>query len=459
MKLLKTSVLKFIDVRRQYGRHPSGFTLIELLITIALIGGLAGMGLLIGLDFYKSYALISEKDTLISILRQTRTRALVNFNQSSHGLYIGPDAYTIFQGPSFANRSSTWDQLIQRAPGITLTGPQEIVFNQLTAASSVSSTIYLSDDRLISQGTYSLPTRSGSYTGNGIDNRAITDASFQPDLVIIKGDTAQNAVLRSSSMTGDNSKALVGAIALENNLIQSLDADGFTVGTDVRVNLSGVVYHWTAFKASDGKLSVGSYGGDGSANHFITGIGFQPEYIIVASAGTNEAVHRSTTMSKTYFFNAEDDDTGNRIISFNISGFSVGNSSRVNTGGVMYHYAAWNAISGEMNNGSYGGDSNDNRDINYLGLMPEYVIIRGEGLRETVHKSSSTGPLSDITMDFRASANNPNEIQKLEKDKFQVGTDVQTNTAGAAYNWMAFASQITLPRGFIEINYEGRINW
>ena len=40
---------------------------------------------------------------------------------------------------------------------------------------------------------------TGTYTGNGVDNRAIA-VPFQPNVVIVKGNTAQTAVLRSSAL-------------------------------------------------------------------------------------------------------------------------------------------------------------------------------------------------------------------------------------------------------------------
>ncbi|MEK7147106.1 MAG: hypothetical protein AAB772_02520, partial [Patescibacteria group bacterium] len=285
----------------------------------------------------------------------------------------------------------------------------------------------------------------------------------------------------SSMPVGDNSKALVGSTALEPDVIQSLDSDGFTIGTNIKVNASGTIYNWIAFRAAAGDLAVGSYNGNGAVDHDITGIGFQPEYVIVISSSTNEAVHRSNTMPKTYFFNAEDGDSGNRIISFDPDGFSVGNSSRVNSNGITYFYAAWNSSTGKMQNGTYAGNGTDNRSITGVGYQPEYVIIRGQGLLETAHKSYSTGPASDITMDFRASDNDLDEIQALETDGFQVGTDVQTNGAGTTYHWISFptgfkeiifsplaatssaSGTIYINDGIstssIQINYEGGISW
>ena len=81
-------------------------------------------------------------------------------------------------------------------------------------------------------GTAQAQTVSGQYLGNAVDNRAILGAGFQPDVVIIKGDTGQPAVIRTATMTGDSTKEMDGSTALVPNEIQSLVSNGFTVGTD-----------------------------------------------------------------------------------------------------------------------------------------------------------------------------------------------------------------------------------
>ena len=73
---------------------------------------------------------------------------------------------------------------------------------------------------------------TGSYWGSGSDNRLITGAQFQPDVVILQGNESLPAVCRTSTMVGDATKRLDGSVALEADIIQSLDTDGFTVGTN-----------------------------------------------------------------------------------------------------------------------------------------------------------------------------------------------------------------------------------
>ena len=136
---------------------------------------------------------------------------------------------------------------------------------------------------------------SGSYTGNGTDNRQITELNFTPDVVIVKADATQIAVIRTSTMAGDAAKPMTGATGLTANLIQSLDIRGFTLGTDARVNGNGTEYYWIAFKANPGKMKVGSYVGNGVNGRQVAGVGFYAEAAFVMSATTDKAVGALTT--------------------------------------------------------------------------------------------------------------------------------------------------------------------
>lgn len=112
----------------------TGFSLVELLIVVAIIVVVSGLGLFVSLDFYKTYALNSERDIVIGILMKARNRATNNFNESRHGIFIDSTGYTIFQGTSYALRNTSYDELIKRSNSVTATGVSEIVFEQLTGS-------------------------------------------------------------------------------------------------------------------------------------------------------------------------------------------------------------------------------------------------------------------------------------------------------------------------------------
>jgi len=279
---------------------------------------------------------------------------------------------------------------------------------------------------------------TGTYTGDGTDNRPIIEVGFQPDVVIVKGD-AKNPYLRSSTMTGDASKQLVSNESLEGNHIKSLDADGFTVGTDAEVNQSSVNYYWIAFQVTAGQLSVGTYVGNVADDRSIGAVGFQPDYLIVMSAGSRNPIHRSTTMvgGASIRFSNQAMDT-DKIQAFESDGFQLGTHNHVNASGDTFHYVAFKAISEQMSVGSYTGDGSDDRDITDVGFQPEYVILKGNATINGAHCTSEVAGVS--TLDFKNGANYANGIKELQATGFQVGTDTKVNQSSTTYYWIAFAN-------------------
>ena len=297
---------------------------------------------------------------------------------------------------------------------------------------------------------------SGSYTGNDTDNRAITGVGFQPDAVIVKADTNQIGVIRTSTMSGDLSKPMTGATALAANLIQSLDSDGFTIGTDAKVNSNTVSYRWIAFKAASGQMKVGSYTGTGVDNTLVSGVGFNPDLIFIMAATGRAAALRPNTSSNTFDFTNGAGFSG--LGSHVADGFYVRTDTRVNENGVTYHYLAWDSISGIQKFNSYVGDGTDNRSITGLGFDPEYVIIKNlQSAQYTVQRPISLGA-GDSTQFFYNAANNTNRIQALGTDGFQVGTDNTVNRNGEFHAYFSWA--LSLPfnvsgKVFEDVNYGG----
>ena len=281
--------------------------------------------------------------------------------------------------------------------------------------------------------------QTGKYTGDGVNNRTITGIGFKPDVVIIKSSGTQQACIRTSTMPGDNSKKMSSTAAFAANMIQSLDNDGFTVGSDQNVNKSGNEYYWVAMKAEAGLLMLSTYIGDGLDNRAITGVGFQPDLVMVIDSSGQGMVYRVSSMSgeATFRFNAGD-LFNNRIKAFQADGFLLGTHSTVNNNGDNYHFLAMKIASGKMNVGSYVGDSLDNRSITGLTFQPEYAIIKAPKA-QAVHRPSSI--IGDTCLEFTSSKVRANMIQSYETDGFQVGNANETNKLGETYYWVAFANQ------------------
>ena len=300
-----------------------------------------------------------------------------------------------------------------------------------------------------------LQVLSGTYDGDGTDDRAIT-VGFQPDLVIVdsEGTAAGNDVIvRTSTMVGDASKAMDDTVVIAANQIQSLTPTGFTVGTDPDVNEAGAgrKFHWVAMQAGAGVMKVGKYTGSGTASQAITGLGFTPVYVLVIPEDIEYVIQRSVTMPTVWSMGFSSEAWDTNITALRADGFVVG--TRLNTSSVVYHYAAWAAVPGSVMVGSYLGNNTDNRDISGTGFMPEYVAVTraytpgqlgGQG-SAAAHKPASTGTATDGTLLFDARINETTNVKALLPDGFRVGTHARVNssTAPSTYHWAAFGPHAT----------------
>jgi len=293
---------------------------------------------------------------------------------------------------------------------------------------------------------------SGRYVGNGVAGRFVY-VGFQPDVVMVKQEGAVLwAVFSTSTMPADRTKSTDkdAPLALFPGAIQSLNAQGFTVGADAHVNdVAGSIYHWVAFRAAAGQLVVDSYMGDGIGGRSITGVGFEPDYVIVlpAAGGLPDGlpIHRSSTMTGDTSYDFDADQLGfpfppaNAILAFEPNGFQIGNAAFVNTPGATYHYVAWNAVPGRTAVGSYTGTSSQPRIMDVVGFLPEWLLIKWQGdNRPWQQKPASSGVSADFTPSFVYGTGQPDSIQALRPLGFELGGHERVNLAGETYHWVAF---------------------
>ena len=272
---------------------------------------------------------------------------------------------------------------------------------------------------------------TGTYVGNGADSRVISALGFRPEAVYISRSGNVNPVLRTSSMTGDNTKVLGSATALGSNMIQWLTNDGFEVGTDLSVNGNGTTYNFIAWGSGD-QIDAGSYTGTGSAQT-INGAGFTPDFSYVIGSGATQSIYRTNQSTNSYDWLAGAPIT-TAITAYAANGITLGTDATVNTASAVYHYVNWNESAGYLDLGTYTGNGVDSRNITGLGLSPEFMSIRAvSGAVFAASKSESSGYATDTT-DYGL----PNQIQNLGTDGFQVGFDSMVNSNGTAYLYFAF---------------------
>lgn len=283
-----------------------------------------------------------------------------------------------------------------------------------------------------------IKTASGTYTGDASDNRAIA-VGFQPDFVMVKDAGNSEGAARSSSMIGDLTKPMGSQTAFGADQIQSLDANGFTIGTDNRVNRNNRTFYWVAFKANSQAMKVGTYNGNGTTQS-ITGVGFQPELVILMGNNAQRAAARYAGAARTYGF---DNSTGvtTGVTAFGADGFTVGGAAEANTNNVAYHYVAFNDFANSISVGSYAGNNTDNRSIVTPNFQPEFVMVRADdtatGRSANWHPSALAG---DNTLLFTNSASGTNRIQAFQATGFQLGTSTDVNANAVNYNYLAVRS-------------------
>ena len=322
------------------------------------------------------------------------------------------------------------------ASGFTVSASDDLLTVTLTselgdAAGALTETFQM---RPVGAGGLLGPMRlaTGAYDGDGSDARAITGLGFQPDFVLVKMDGAQAAIIRTGTMTGDAAKDVTSAAALVSNRIESLDADGFTVGSDNDVNRNNRTYYWVAMKAGL-DMVLGSYVGDGADGRAITGLALQPMRVLTMGDGSDTYFRPGTIAGDESFNMVNGGSQLNRIQALLADGFQLGDDDDVNQSGATFHYVAW-ADSAQAAEGSYTGDNQDGRDITGLGFQPQFVWVKREDAGKSVWRPESlTG---DATLRFDAGAAN-NRIQALLSDGFEVGNNNDVNGNNRTYHYFA----------------------
>lgn len=122
-----------------------GFSLIELTIVIGLVAVLASIGTAFSISSISRTHALSERDLLVSLLTQTRAKALANVNENAHGVYIDTTYYVIYEGTSYSEENPT-NHHITRTSTMPIDGLQDITFQQLTADVDETGTIEIGAD-------------------------------------------------------------------------------------------------------------------------------------------------------------------------------------------------------------------------------------------------------------------------------------------------------------------------
>jgi len=313
------------------------------------------------------------------------------------------------------------------------------------------------------------------YTGNG-GTQSITGVGFQPDFNWTKnrndnyGHTLTDSVRGATKYVMSSSNA---AEATNAEFLKSFDSDGFTVGTQGRLNNNNYTYaswNWIAngqgSANTDGSInttytsvnttagfSISKYSGTGSNATIGHGLGVKPNLIFfkrLDSNGSWVVYHSSLGATKYLSLNStaaeatasdefQNTEPTNSLI-------SIGTDGGVN-GTTMVAYA-FAEKTGYSKISSYTGNGNADGAFIYTGFKPAWLLIKRsdasterwvilDSKRDTFNVSNKAVYADDDQ------AENPSTSEQgldILSNGFKIrNSNTKTNTSGATYIYMAFA--------------------
>lgn len=289
-------------------------------------------------------------------------------------------------------------------------------------------------------GTFSMA--QGTITGNGAA-RSITGVGFRPNLVMIKNNAAQQGVFRTDQMRGDTTAYFASATADFTGGITSLDADGFSLGTNATVNTAGNTYQWQAFggaynpdtSSGAADFATGVYYGSGLTARAISDLPFQPDLVVVKRSGATVGAFRTSAYAGdlSSFF-AATAETAGVVQSLNTNGFTVGNNAASNTSANLYRWFAFK-VGTNFSVGTYTGNGTAGRQVSAPFWSDQIWVKRSTAVAGVQRPSTLTG---DVGQYFLNTANAAGLVTGINASGFTVGTNTATNTNGGTYRYVVW---------------------
>jgi hypothetical protein len=185
---------------------------------------------------------------------------------------------------------------------------------------------------------------TGSYTGNGT-SQSFSGFGDQPIAVFVIREISTVLAVRFRLLPMDTTLTLSNTTAIANAI--TIDADGFSVGTEATVNQSAVLFHYVALLPTD-NAAVGSYVGDGIDDRVLPAIALDFPLLFLQIRGRTGVLPAWRTdglgAGDTSHTSYQNSATGtNRIQSITRIGgtkFEVGTDGQVNTNTTTYYYLA-----------------------------------------------------------------------------------------------------------------------
>jgi len=296
----------------------------------------------------------------------------------------------------------------------------------------------------------------GTFTGNGVDNRDITGVGFEPDFVMVKQNSTGTPALSTTEIWGDYAAYSTAAASIV-DMIQSLDADGFQVGTNAAVNANTVTSHWFAFAGAPDPaptpgenflMQRGSYAGTGIAQSID--LSFAPDLVIIKSHSTQYAIFSTSLQNNiSFYFSSSAVGFANAITAMGASSFTVGTDNTVNESGITFEYVAFGNATSPLKGahadnffiGAHTGNEINGRIIDHLGIEADMIAFKKINYGTTsLAQWISSSMAANATSYFSATADvtDGTAIKQINADGFTLGAGIAANDAAYSHVWFGF---------------------
>jgi hypothetical protein len=314
------------------------------------------------------------------------------------------------------------------------------------------------------------------YTGDGVDDRAITGVGFQPDWVWLKTRSIADNHVLNDSVRGGNRQLFSNTTDQEftaTTLLKTFDSDGFTLGTDSSANGSGrtlAAWNWlaggTAVSNTDGSItsqvsantdagfSIATYTGTGAnatVGHGLTSSA--PKMVIIkcrSDSPTSWMVGHSglgawsSLLQLDVTTAAVSDGTVFNSTAPSSSVVNVGTNSQSNLSGRTYVMYSFAEVEGYSKIGSYTGNGSTDGTFVHCGFRPAFLIVKRADGGASWYIQDSKRDTSNEVENCVVSDGSFAEFSGQNRDFLSNGfkirtTNVDSNASGSTYIFLAFA--------------------
>jgi len=324
------------------------------------------------------------------------------------------------------------------------------------------------------------------YTSTGNDNLAITGVGFEADLTWIKkravvsGSNTNEAHMLADQVRGGNyylNSSSNAANASSSADLKSWQSDGFTLGTNNRVNQGSTPHTYASWnwKANgqgssntDGSInttytsvnttagfSISQYTGTGSLATVGHGLGVVPSVIITKVLTTTHnwgVYHQGLGNTSAIYLDLTNDKSDSSAWWNNTSPtssvFTINTRNEVNQGSQNYIAYCFAEKQGYSKFGSYVGNGNADGTFIYTGFKPAWIMIKraiGGTDNWMIYDNKRIGfnqSNYNMVANSESSENTGIPIDILSNGFKARASEGNTNVSGNTYIYMAFGQSL-----------------